>query len=338
MVDDGPGVSLAKPNQIFERFVSDDSHNKSQVPAVGIGLAYAREIIASHDGQLCLVESTVGAHFQFQLPVIKTPTEISRINQTETLSGTLSDDHPVLMVVEDNDELREVLVKILSETFVVYEYASADAAMQHIQTVLPDAIISDVMMPGTDGVAFTRAIRQVKTLATTPIILLTAKVAQKDIQEGLEAGATDYMVKPFSPRELFLRVSNHIHTVHAIRGQLQPPTPSEKPPSPFLEKLNQTILDAIREGKLTTENLAAKMAMDRTTLFRKIKKAANCPPSQYLIEFRLNIAKDMLEKQQHSISEIAYACGFDSLSYFSTCFKKHYLITPSQYTEKAANH
>ncbi|TDR23675.1 response regulator [Marinicella litoralis] len=337
VIDDGPGISLAKKDQVFERFVTDDSLNTSQIPGVGVGLAYAKEIIASHDGQLCLVESIKGAHFQFEIPLISQPEEITWINSNEQVVTKDSDDHPVLMVVEDNEELREVLVKILSEAFVVYEFSSADAALQQVENVLPDAIISDVMMPGTDGVAFTRILRKIKTLQTTPVILLTAKVAQKDIQQGLEAGATDYMVKPFSPRELFLRVSNHIQAVHAIREQLQPANNQVEARSPFLAELNKVILATIREGRLSTEQLAMKMAMDRTTLFRKIKKAADCPPSQYLIQFRLNIAKSLLEQQQNSISEVAYACGFESLSYFSTCFKKHFHVTPSQYIDAAVS-
>ena len=337
VVDDGPGITRQDPSQVFQRFMSDDRHNTSQVPGVGVGLAYAKEIIACHEGELRLIASNHGAHFQFELPIVQKPTEISHINQMEPVRYLIQDDHPVLMLVEDNQELREVLVKILSESFIVYEFASADSAMSEMTQILPDAIISDVMMPGTDGIAFTVAIRKVRTLQTTPVILLTAKVAQKDIQLGLEAGATDYMVKPFSPRELFLRVSNHIKTVHAIRDQLQPENTQEEALPAFLVELNKVILATIREGRLSTEQLAIKMSMDRTTLFRKIKKAANCPPSQYLIQFRLNIAKGLLEQQQNSISEVAYACGFESLSYFSTSFKKHFHVTPTQYVDAAVS-
>ncbi len=328
--DNGPGIPNKLIPRLFERFQADESHNISQQTSVGVGLAYALEIMRTHEGDLQLLSGNQGAEFLCKLPVLDKPHEINYVNNSEEIK-LAQEDHPVLMVVEDNDELREVLTKILSEAYVVYEFGLATDALKQVQHIMPDAIISDVMMPELDGVSFTKKLRELEICKTTPIILLTAKVAQSDIHLGLEAGATDYMLKPFSPKELLLRVQNHIHTIHAIRQGIKVDGGLKDSRSEFLKALDGSIVQSIKEGSLTTSQLAKNMFMDRTTLFRKIKKETNQSPTQYLMEFRLNLAKKQLKQQHNSISEVAYFCGFDSLSYFSTCFKKQFKINPSEY-------
>jgi signal transduction histidine kinase/DNA-binding response OmpR family regulator/ligand-binding sensor domain-containing protein len=328
--DDGPGVPENQKAHIFERFFTAESANITRQSGVGVGLSYAKEIVEAHEGQLQLRESAKGACFAITLPVLTPEAELSHVSTTMNQLVT-TDDHPSVMLVEDNDELREVLLMILAEDFVVHEFADPIEALAQVQQILPDGIISDVMMPGMSGVELTEKIRQIELFKATPILLLTAKTTQQDIQLGLGKGATDYMVKPFSPGELKLRINNHINTVKTIRQefQLEPEKSTEK--SAFIAKLDACLDELLPSGHVTIAHLAENLAIDRTTLFRKIKSEAEMSPSKYIMQYKLNKAAGIMKARKISVSEVAYVVGFESLAYFSTCFKQQFNCTPSEF-------
>jgi YesN/AraC family two-component response regulator len=199
---------------------------------------------------------------------------------------------------------------------------------------LPDLIISDVMMPLIDGINMMKMIRQNISISMTPIILLTAKTAKKEVVEGLKTGADDYLTKPFDTAELMARVDGLINSRkkirEAIKLELSKSLTQLDRNCSFVEKLNHMIAKNLSDPHFTVENLANEMAVSRFTLNRKCQNETNKSASQLIAETRLQHALNLLKNSEYSVSEIAYGTGFESLTYFSRSFKKHYKKTPSE--------
>ncbi|HHL32007.1 MAG TPA: response regulator transcription factor, partial [Oceanospirillales bacterium] len=240
-------------------------------------------------------------------------------------------DMTTLLIVEDNSELRKFLAYKFNKFYKVIEANNGKNGLNKARIFLPDLIITDVMMPEMDGIEMVRRLRNLKDLTTVPIIMLTAKSANVDTIEGLQTGADDYITKPFDFEELLARVDRLIASRKAIKDETQHliSAPIENIKSVFQEKLDEAIVANIADKKLNVEKLAKILFIDRSTLYRKIKNKLEMSPIAYIRKVRMEFALNLLKNKKLTVSETAYACGFDSLSYFSKQFKKTHGTSPS---------
>ena len=261
--------------------------------------------------------------------------------QTPQNDAELKEDKTIILVVEDNYDMRHYIRESLDRNYLVEEAVNGEQGVRKAEKIIPDLIISDMMMPKMDGNELVRILKNDEKTSHIPIILLTAKAGQENKLEGLETGADDYLTKPFDIKELQVRIKNLI----SIRRKLQekfskvdnhfPSIKGMKLSSldeKFMQKVNEIIEKHLSEEEFSIEEFGKEVGMSRSQFHRKFTAITGKPASLYLRSVRLSRAKKMIEKKQGNISEIAYSVGFSSLSYFSKCFKEEFGYPPSDLT------
>lgn len=358
--DTGIGIPADKLPHIFDRFYQVNNTRTSAYEGTGIGLALVNELILRLGGTIRVaseVESeTQGTHFMLEIPVppvsgyqdapsITAPTLVVDLHPTPNGSGAAFQleapgDTPLVLVVEDNDELREFIVAELSTTYRIRAAANGHEGWVLAKEELPDVIISDLQMPRMDGYAL---IEQVKTDPATDhiaIVLLTANLEQKSRLKGFEYGADDYLTKPFHLGELRLRLRNLLNRQQKLRDQyrqqLTQPNgvaPLQTRSDQFMGRIYQLLEQRLDDSSLSVEWLADQLAMSRKTLYQKVHNLTHLSPNDLIRQYRLSKAIELL-RQGHNSSETAYMVGFESPSYFARVFREVYQQTPSDYVKQ----
>ncbi len=353
--DNGKGISPAFEAKIFERFTQDEDSEQITEPGTGIGLALVQELMELHHGKVQLKNKqgegcdfilwlkNGSQHFdQSQLieSVARNTDSISEnldilpTPQPATNKSLNSGDITTILVVDDNQELREFIVSRFTNYYRIIQASDGQEGYNLAQSNLPDLIISDVMMPIMDGLEMTIALKNNPYTKTIPIVLLTAKSNKREVVIGLQSGADDYLTKPFDTSELVTRVNGLINNRKLIRKIIkvelsQQITQLDKT-SQFIDKLRNEILSQLSDPMLNVESLSSSMAMSRHILNRKCKSELDKTAIQFITETRMQHALTLLKSNHHSVSEIAYGVGYNSLVYFSHKFKKYYGKTPSE--------
>jgi YesN/AraC family two-component response regulator len=215
--------------------------------------------------------------------------------------------------------------------------------LKKAQEIFPDLIITDVMMPVMDGYELCRRVRESELLCHVPIIMVTAKAHVEDRIKGLEAGADAYVEKPFHPDELSVRVSKLLQQRAMLRNVYGEVTDRQDavekhemsaPDKAFVEKLFQVIHDHIVRGKIDYEELAADFFVGKTQLNRKIKAITGYTTTEYILQIRISMAKQLLLKTDYPIGDIASRVGIDDVAYFSSIFRKATGKTPTAYRNR----
>jgi DNA-binding response OmpR family regulator len=248
------------------------------------------------------------------------------------------EEKPLLLVVEDNPDIRNYIRGSLEHDFKVLEAADGKEGILRAKEIIPDIIISDVMMSDTDGYQLCRTLKQDILTGHIPIILLTAKVSEESVLEGLETGADDYITKPFNTKIPQARIRNliklrsHIQKKRNRELTLLPAKISEsKIEREFLKELNDVIEKNLSEPESNVDHLAKKLYMSSTTVYRKIHALSGEPPSEYIRSYRLRRAAQLLKSGFGSITEVAFEVGFNSRAYFTRTFKEKFHQLPSVY-------
>jgi len=243
-------------------------------------------------------------------------------------------DKTTLLIVDDNDDLREFISSRLSASYRILQACNGQEGLAIALTRLPDLIVSDVMMPVMNGLEMTKKLKSNHLTKSIPVILLTAKSGKRETVSGLQSGADDYLTKPFDTSELITRVNGLINSRKLIREIIKSEFSLQNiqlnKTGNFVEKLRNEILKQLSIPLLSVESLAKEMAMSRHSLNRKCKNEFNLTTSQLITDTRMQHAMSLLKLKQYSISEIAYGTGYDSLNYFSRKFKEHFGKTPSE--------
>ncbi|MEO8231690.1 MAG: two-component regulator propeller domain-containing protein [Ignavibacteriota bacterium] len=255
----------------------------------------------------------------------------------EGLSEELQEEKTIILVVEDNYDMREYIKESLDSNYVVVEAVNGEQGVRKAEKIIPDLIISDMMMPKMDGNELVRILKNDEKTSHIPIILLTAKAGHEDKLEGLEIGADDYLTKPFDIKELQVRIKNLI----SIRKKLQEKyskiqnliseVKAQKLSSideKFMFRVGEVIEKHISEEEFNIEDFCGEVAMSRTQLHRKLKALTGKSASLYIRSVKLAKAKKMIEEHRGNISEIAYSVGFSSPVYFTRCFKEEFGYPP----------
>lgn len=367
--DDGPGISAADLPHIFDRFYRGHEATGRQQPGTGIGLALARELAALHGGTLDVQsEEGFGSTFTVSLQlgrehlapeqvVADAPPDSPRLPLHppggEELSGwtaadaageAVPEDVTTVLVVEDNAELRSFIRMHLQPRFRVVEAADGLRGLQLARRVLPDLVLSDVMMPGLDGHALCRALKEDPETDFIPVILLTARAATEDRLAGLREAADAYLTKPFQVEELTTHMDNLIALRRRMRERLAGRVVPVRPPTIDLASADARFLDQVRasiechlaEEDFGVEALARLVAHSRGHLHRRLKEIIGESPSDMLRRMRLERAAQLLGDGAGSVSEVAYGVGFKSVAHFSNRFHDHFGVRPSAYRLQAA--
>ncbi|MBV6422133.1 MAG: Sensor histidine kinase RcsC [Ignavibacteriaceae bacterium] len=251
----------------------------------------------------------------------------------------VNEDKTIILVVEDNYDMRQYIRESLNGNYLIEEAVNGEQGVRKAEKIIPDLIISDMMMPKMDGNELVRILKNDEKTSHIPIILLTAKAGQENKLEGLETGADDYLTKPFDIKELQVRIKNLI----TIRQKLQDKFSkigsrtseiNEKKLSSidekFMFRVGEVIEKHISEEEFDIEEFCKEVAMSRSHLHKKLKALTGKSASLYVRSVKMVKAKKMIEDQSGNISEIAYSLGFSSPAYFTRCFKEEFGYPPSE--------
>jgi signal transduction histidine kinase/DNA-binding response OmpR family regulator len=353
--DSGPGISKKDMAKVFDRFYQVEG---TEDKGTGIGLALVKELVDLYSGQISVSsEPGKGTRFKVSLPVGK-----NAFNENEMVYGEWKDNEiqinknfeqrlesvpvlksatvshlPLVLIVEDNDDLRQFIYETIEKDFQVIEAANGEQGFEKAKDEIPDLVISDVMMPVMDGFKMTEQLKKNEHTSHIPVILLTAKAGQQHKVQGLETGADDYLTKPFDSKELLVRAQNLVQQRRLLRkkfaGQVML-KPSEiavnSADENFLTNVMLAIEKNMGEEDFGVEELASAVNMSRSQLHRKLIALTNQAPGEVIRNTRLLRAKELLQKKYATPSEVAFKVGFNSHTYFSKCFKEEFGISPSE--------
>ena len=354
--DSGIGIPKEELSNIFNRFYQVSSTAEKESGGTGIGLALAQKLVHLHHGTI-EVESKVGwgTVFTVVLPVVKTPESspsLSKPQQAtdasyvpETVSGAMDQSDgsnganlALLLIVEDNAQMRQYIMSCLGDSYHYLQASNGQEGLRLADNKLPDLILSDVMMPEMDGYEFCRKVRGQDTTNHIPFIFLTAKADQPSLIKGLKIGSNDYVTKPFDDEVLRLKVRNHLDKMDhyrsffskqlAIKGDIET---VESLDDAFLNRAIQEVKRYMDNHEFTVSDFAREIGMSQTQLYRKLMALTGQSPSAFIRSIRLKKAAQLIVQDYGNTSEVAYAVGFNNLSYFAKCFKEQFGVAPSSY-------
>lgn len=370
VIDTGIGIEEDKYDLIFNRFYQIPSEDKSgTVVGTGIGLHLCREFVKLHNGAIS-VRSQVGkgSTFTVSLPIelpeiqeiISSPdksdtggvgerTGISEENeifgqtQQENTEMRTEPNKPTLLIVDDNADFREFMKLSLSGLYHVFTADDGEQAWKVILAELPDMVVSDVMMPVTDGIVLCKRIKQDIRTSHIPVILLTAKSAEESKMTGLEAGADDYIGKPFNMDMLILKIQHLVEMKKRLQKQFMQSSqtgiqladiPISSMDEQLMRKAIAYIEEQIANPELSVERLSREMGMSRVNFYKKTLSITGKTPVELIRAIRMKRAAQLLEKSQMRINEVASEVGFNDIKLFRKYFKDEFGTLPSDYMKK----
>ncbi len=260
------------------------------------------------------------------------------------------EDAPTLLIVDDNADIRTYLHAILQSKYQVVLASDGQQGLELARRVVPDLIVSDVMMPVMNGLEFCQRVKEDFVTSHIPVILLTARALSQHQIEGYQSGADAYITKPFSSELLLVRIDNLLSSRHQLRnlwerdshqetassamgGEAEKPAMEEKvadKDSPFIARFKSLVESRLSDSDLSVEMIGQEMGLSRVQLYRKVKALTGCTPVDMLRKARLAASRRLLNDTDLTVSEIAYKVGFTSPSYFSKCFKDEYGVVPGE--------
>lgn len=367
--DQGIGIPKEKMGYLFVRFENRLNRIKLNSQSTGIGLNLVKSLVDLHKGKIdvCSVPEegtlfvvsflTGRSHFPPETEFLYSD-EIDTENiQEGYTSRDVEDIEPEtteeagikgsILIVDDNMEMRMVIRDLLSSEYRIFEASNGLDGLSKVEKIQPDLIISDVMMPGMDGIEFTKRLKDNISTSHIQIILLTAKTDMHSRLTSLEIGADDYITKPFNGTYLKARVDNlqmqrrklRSYILDSLQTNKQQKTDESEGQPPVLNKKDQEFIDRLcrlveknlSKSDMTIEELAREMIVSRTIFFNKLKALTGLAPVEFIREKRLVKAAELLTHTDLNISEICWTVGMNSPKYFSRCFKAKYGISPSEY-------
>jgi signal transduction histidine kinase/ligand-binding sensor domain-containing protein/CheY-like chemotaxis protein/AraC-like DNA-binding protein len=375
--DSGPGIASDQIAHVFERFYQVDESATRAQPGTGIGLSLVKELVELHGGTIRVESGDGGTTFTATIPAGELADGVALPNDadvpgiaslvtavTAEQSGTSpepaaaeddrSRDVPTLLVVDDSADLRGYIRDHFDARFRVLEASDGAEGIALARRHLPDIVLSDVMMPGTDGHELVRALRSSAETDFLSIVLLTAQAEEEQRLDGLERGADDYIVKPFEMRELDVRVRNLIASRRRLRERFSVTGTSGlgtgdsagKPPATgahaasassapadaaYIARVREAIRRGLADPDFGVRELADAVSQDRSHLFRRVKQVFGESPSDLIRRMRVDEGARLLTEGSATVTDVAYAVGFNSLSYFCHCFQQSYGVTPAAY-------
>jgi signal transduction histidine kinase/DNA-binding response OmpR family regulator len=357
--DTGKGIPKHEQANIFSPFYQLKNDSEEGQPGTGLGLSLVHEVVRLYGGSINLIsEINQGTNIVVTLPIFKTAETIDDslipirypireknilvpYESPHSLEIELTDT-PSILIIEDNVDLKQFISSGFNRTYTVMTAADGAEGLAMSFQYIPDIIISDVMMPGLDGLELTKCIKEDERTSHIPIILLTARVDEISRIEGWRKGADDYLAKPFSLEELRMRVFNLCEQRKRLAAKFKEEVTKQyvltEPREPSLDEKFVAKVKAIIEVNISNslfgvEMLAAEMNISRAQLFRKLKALMNISPSDFINDYRLQRAAKLIRARADNVAQIGYAVGFNEQSYFAKRFRKKYGMSPSEYAQ-----
>jgi DNA-binding response OmpR family regulator len=374
--DTGIGIPLVQLEHIFDRFYQAQGLKEHAHKGSGIGLALTKELVNLHHGEISVHSSEgKGSEFTIRLPlgdehlrpgeIVRHPEKpakpgISKEDQdlymiekveeeadqidTSTIDQSIDDDleqeKNIILVVEDSTDVRSYIRSAIVPDYQMIEAKDGQEGIKKAQEIIPDLIISDVMMPGVDGYELCRVLKNDVKTSHIPVILLTARAGEDDIIAGLETGADDYITKPFNTRILCARIKNLIDLRQQWQQKMQRQMtlqPAEIPVSSvdetFIKDLQKLIEKNLSDELFSVEQLGKELYMSRATLYRKVMALTGEPPREFIKSYRLKRGAQLLKANFGNVTEVSVEVGFSSTAYFTKCFKEKFHQLPHAYQE-----
>lgn len=363
--DQGEGMTKEVLNKLFTRFASY-SKDKSK-PSTGIGLSIVKEIVDKHHAKI-LVESDIQKGTTFTIlfqsgldhfskdenvDVLiaennngETEEFLNDLHEKDILIEESTNQRLSILIVEDDPDLRSFIKSVLVDLYNVFEAKNGIEGYEKATRLLPDFILSDIMMPEMDGIEFLQRIRENQNTSHIPFILLTAKTGEDSELEGTVSGADDYITKPFNVKLLIAKIknilrqrknfTNHITTTSANLSNdnhIEKKNITEQDEI-FLNNLREDIYNNMDNSDFTIEDLVNSTNLSRRVFFNKVKSLTGLAPVEFVREIRIKYAAELIKTQQYRIKEVIYMVGFSDVRYFTQCFKEIYGLTPGQYKDQ----
>ena len=346
--DRGIGISPKAQKKLFREFYRSDNAVHSNAVGSGIGLLLAKNYISLHNGSItCVSQENVGSTFTISVPFREIPEKDVPVQPEKkkpslppeefNLPENMKRKEMRILIVEDNENLRNFMLSALRETFEVSVAEDGVQAWNVIQQQMPDLVISDVMMPNRDGFELCSLIKSTYETSHIPVVLLTSLTEKAQQLKGLGLGADDYLTKPFDMTLLIRRVMTIIQNRKTVREKAlklidednAAPILSNELNDIFVKKAVEVIHTNLANSDFGKEDFAAAMNVSSSLLYKKIKSLTDQSPVDFIKSIRLNRALELLQTHKYTITEVSELCGFSSVGYFSTAFKKHFGKQPS---------
>ncbi|WP_163713591.1 hybrid sensor histidine kinase/response regulator transcription factor [Mangrovibacterium lignilyticum] len=357
--DIGMGISKKAQRQLFNEYYRGENAVNAKIVGSGIGLLLVKNYVSLHGGKVsCYSQQSVGSSFSISVPVMKTMDAHEPENkQNDTVPNghvaakvvrntvlmsemqSLSRNKMKVLIVEDHDSLREFLRSTMEEEFQIELAEDGEQAWEMIQKNTPDLVVSDIMMPRMDGYELCEKLKSNYETSHIPIILLTALSNKSQHLKGLGLGADDYLTKPFDVTLLQQRIKTIIQNRELIRDKaLKIIKQTENDEAildnelndKFLKRMGEVVRENIANSEFTKDDFAAAMNVSPSLLYKKIKSLTNQSPTDFIKSIRLDHAVDLIQSHNYTVTEVSELCGFSSVGYFSTVFRKHYGKSPTQ--------
>lgn len=354
VADNGCGISSDELPYIFDRFYQAKNAGRG----TGIGLAIVKAFTELHHGEVSATSiEGKGSTFTIHIPVrqkgevTNQPTEKieqlvepssaeevpNQARHIDELIQPYQTDKPEVLIIDDNIDIRTYLRSVLSEKYNVSEAADGKAGLELARKIVPDIVLSDIMMPVMDGLAFCQQLKTDKAISHIPVILLTARSLDEQRAEGYEHGADAYLSKPFSLRLLLSRIDNLIQSRKKLNQTWSKGVEddeigniSNEIDKSFLKQLRKIIQENLADSDLSVEQIGDEIGLSRVQLYRKVKALTGYSPVEIVRKARLTRARHLLQTTERTVSEVAYAVGFSTPSYFSKCYKDEFGENPKK--------
>lgn len=354
--DNGPGITETFLPFVFDRFSREPVTAGQKIPGSGLGLALTRELVSLLNGTI-RVESIYGegSEFVVELPITRTAELCDADDKyqftgsqfrhepgqhvNEVVSPPLSpweDRNPLLLIVEDNEDVISYLMTILADDYEVTAAGDGLDGFDRACEIVPDIILTDVMMPGLDGIKMLDKLKNDPRTSHIPVVILTAKADVTSRVEGLARGADAYIAKPFNREELraelrmLIKQRRLLYSRYSVAG-MPPPDNNHnfKLEDSFIKRINEVMTIHLTDDSFDINSLCEQLNMSRTQLYRKFRCLTFQSPHDYYLRMKLHKARHLLNSSNLTVAEAAYRAGFKNVSHFSKAFTKEFGINPS---------
>jgi DNA-binding response OmpR family regulator/two-component sensor histidine kinase len=351
VIDNGIGLNEDKPERLFDRFYQGSNSRDLHLDGTGIGLNLSKAIVNMHSGEITAANRTDGMRgtvITVRMPLGKAHLKPEEIEQEEpAVNGSVRRHQAIknfkILIADDDVEIANYIRNELGRWYRFDAAPNGKEALKALLTGSYDLVITDVMMPEMDGITLLKKIKSNTNISDIPVILLTSRSEVSDRLEGLKRGADAFIAKPFNMEELHILIDNLIDNVRRLRGKFSGAQKQEEK----LEKLelkdnNDVLMDRImkiinenlQDPDFNVEKLTEMVGISRAQLHRKMKEITGIPTGDFIRNLRLEQAARLIKEKKTNVTQVAYAVGFNNQTHFSTVFKKHFGMTPTEYCEQ----
>ena len=352
IIDTGEGFRDESTDKLFERFYQGKVDDIFQKEGTGIGLNLSRSIVQLHGGKIKAynrLDGKRGACLQINLPLGKDHLKPEQIVVRDDENGVADEKKSQgnrnlrVLLVDDDFEIVRYIKNELS-TWYKFDYApNGKEALKKLLEGKYDIIVSDIIMPEMDGLSLLKQVKRNPNICEIPVILLTSKNEVESRLEGLQKGADAYLSKPFNMRELHVLIDNLVDNVRRLRGKFSGAQKQEEKlehvelkgnNDQLMERIMKCLNENLSNPDFNVEQLIKEVGISRAHLHRKMKEITGISTGEFIRNLRLEQAARLIREGTVNVTQVAYAVGFSNQAHFSTVFKKHFGVPPSEYAEK----